>query len=395
MCFFSDLYQPIVYILGAMKPILSPDFIKNNFPTLQNMTYLNNAAMGIPPQRAISAMQKYLESRVEAKGNFEKTLEAFKKIRSNLALLLGGSTESYGFSPSTSHGLNTFAHGIDYPAGSNIVICDLEFPANYVPWQNAARVYGSELRVVRSKNGSVTHEDMAEKIDENTRVVAVSLVQFGSGYRTDVRRLARIAHEHGAYLVTDIIQAAGWQDIDLEKWDVDFAAAQAAKWLIGPIGAGFVYVKKDIIADVNPRFLGWWSVEKMHEFEYAERIANPDATKFEIGSPAMIAYVGFKESIKLLLEIPAGEREKAALDTGDYLRTRLSEINVEFYEFPEENLSPIVSCQPDNIEELHEELQKNNIHCSVRNGRLRVSPHFYNTQEDVDRLIEKMRRIDV
>ncbi|MHA1909093.1 MAG: aminotransferase class V-fold PLP-dependent enzyme [Candidatus Thorarchaeota archaeon] len=374
-----------------MTAVLNPDYIKDNFPSLQNMTYLNNAATGIPPQRTINAMQKYLENRVKAKGNFEETLEAFKNIRSNLALLLGGTTDSYGFAPSTSHGLNVFAHGIDYPTGSNIVICDLEFPANYVPWQHASKMYSAELRVVQSKDGRIVQEDLTDLIDENTRVVAMSLVQFGSGFRTDVNKLANLAHDKGAYLVADIIQAAGWQDINLEKWGVDFAAAQSAKWLIGPIGAGFVYIRKEILEEVNPRFLGWWSVENMNEFAYADRTPTTNATKFEVGSPAMIAYVGFKQSIKQLLEIPANERENAAIGTAEYLRTRLSEIGVEYYDFPEENRSPIVSCKPDNVEELNKELKKNDIHCSVRNGRLRVSPHFYNTREEVDRLIERMR----
>jgi selenocysteine lyase/cysteine desulfurase len=143
--------------------------------------------------------------------------------------------------------------------------------------------------------------------------------------------------------------------------------------------------------EVRPKFLGWWSVENMSEFGYSDRTPSSDATKFEVGSPAMIAYVGFKESIKVLLEIPAAERERVALETADYLRTRLSEIGVEYYDFPESNRSPIVSCRPDNVDELNKDLKKNDIHCSVRNGRLRVSPHFYNTREEIDRLIERLR----
>ncbi len=374
-----------------MSPTLNPDFIKEHFPSLQEMTYLNNAATGIPPRRTITAMQNYLENRVKGKGDFEETVAAFKKIRESLALLLGGNTECYAFAPSTSHGLNIFAHGIDYPAGSNIVICDLEFPANYVPWQHAAKMYNSELRVIKSRDGGITHDAISDIIDENTRLIAVSLVQFGSGFRTDVSKLAKLAHDNGSYLVTDIIQAAGWQNINLEKWGVDFAAAQSAKWLLGPIGAGFVYIRKEILDDVNPRFLGWWSVEDMHDFNYADRVPSKGATKFEVGSPAMIAYVGFKQSINFLMEIPAEERERVALDNARYLRTRLSEIGIEYYEFPETNQSPIVSCKPENVEELNEELKKNDIHCSVRNGRLRVSPHFYNTHEEIDRLIENLR----
>ncbi|MDF1538147.1 MAG: aminotransferase class V-fold PLP-dependent enzyme [Candidatus Thorarchaeota archaeon] len=374
-----------------MESIIDPAYVQKHFPTLADMTYLNNAATGIPPQVTIAAMKEYLDNKIKAKGSFEKTLESFKEIKSNLANLLGGESANYGFAPNTSGGLNIFAHGIDYPRGSNIVICDLEFPANYIPWQNAARMYGVELRVVESEKGLVSHDSFVEKIDENTRVVAVSMVQFASGFRVDISRLAKAAHEKGAYLVADIIQAAGWQDIDLPKMDVDFAAAQAAKWLIGPIGAGFVYVKKEMIPEINSRFLGWWSVENMNEFGYSERTPASDASKFEAGSPAMIAYVGFKESLKVLLEIPSQDRERAALDNADYLRQRLAEIGVEYYEFPDENRSATVSCTPDNVEELNKDLYKNNILCSVRNGRLRVSPHYYNSREEIDRLIEKMR----
>ncbi len=374
-----------------MEPIIDPEYVKKHFPTLADMTYLNNAATGIPPQTTIMAMKEYLDSKIRAEGSFEETLEGFKEIKSNLANLLGGESDNYGFAPSTSGGLNIFAHGIDYPNGSNIVICDLEFPANYIPWQNAARMYGVELRVVKSENGQVNHDAFLEKIDENTRVVAVSMVQFASGFRVDINRLAKAAHDTGAYLVADIIQAAGWQHINLPKMDVDFAAAQAAKWLIGPIGAGFVYAKKEIIPEITTRFLGWWSVENMNEFEYSERIPTSDASKFEAGSPAMIAYVGFKESLKVLLEIPSKDRERAALDNADYLRQRLAEIEIEYYEFPDDNRSAIVSCTPENAEELNKDLHKHNIHCSVRNGRLRVSPHYYNSRKEVDRLIERMR----
>ena len=395
--FFSDLYQPIIYIRRAMKPILSPDFIQTNFPSLQNMTYLNNAASGIPPQATIDAMKNYLDGRVKAeslselKDNFEVTLEGFKKVRNRLAALLGGDSACYGLAPSTSGGLNIFAHGIEYPEGSNIVICDLEFPANYVPWQNAARLYRAELRVVKSENGGIDQQELEESIDENTRVVAVSLVQFGSGYRTDVKKLARLAHDNGAYLVSDIIQAAGWMDIDLPKLDVDFAAAQAAKWLIGPIGAGFIYAKKEVIPQIDTRFLGWWSVQDMKKFEYAQRVPFSDAKKFEVGSPAMIAYVGLRQSLRVLLEIPAKEREQAAVDNANHLRKLLSERSIEYYDFPDENLSPIVSCAPRDVEELNKELNKNHIYCSVRNGRLRVSPHFYNTRTEIETVVEMMR----
>ena len=363
-------------------------FVEEHFPTLQDMVYLNNAATGILPILTVEAMKDYLDKRSKAEGNIEETEKELDTIRERLAKLLGGKASQYGFVPSTSGGINAFAHGITYPSGSNIVICDLEFPANYVPWQNVSRHYDVELRIVKSVDGAVPLDSFKELIDENTKIVAVSLVQFGSGFRTDVAKLAEHVHRHGGYLVADIIQGAGWIDIDLANARVDFAAGQAAKWLVGPIGAGYAYIRESIIDEVKPRFLGWWGVENMEEFEYTEKKILGDARKFEVGSPALISYVGFSKSLKILLELESRDREHAALENADSLRKKLGERGIEYYDFDERNKSPIVSCAPPNVEELQKKLHKKKIHCSVRNGRLRVSPHFYNTHAEIDTLME-------
>jgi len=355
------------------------------------MTYLNNASTGIPPLNTINAMKEHLDNKVEAIGKFEDTLNAFKEIRQHLAMLLGGDYSQYAFVPSTSEGINSIAHSIDYSPGSNVVICDLEFPANYVPWQNASKLYDFDLRVVKSKDGAVTLDAFKEQVDENTKVLAVSQIQFGSGFRADLHQLKKLAHENSALLVADIIQAAGCFDTDLAKIGVDFATGQAAKWLLGPVGAGYIYVGQSVMNELNPRFIGWWGVENLMEFGYFERTPLPDARKFQVGSPAMIAYVGLQESLKTLLRIPGKNRESVAMDNADYLRKRLSEINVPFYDYGPTHNSAIVSCEPQDVENLQKELLKNKIHCSVRNGRLRISPHFYNNRDEIDRIIEHMR----
>jgi selenocysteine lyase/cysteine desulfurase len=374
--------------LLIMTDLIDPDFISEQWPTLKEMTYLNNASTGIPPLDTFNAMKKQLDNRARVIGKFEDTLARFKEIRQHLAMLLGGDYSQYAFVASTSAGINSIAHSIEYPAGSNVVVCDLEFPANYVPWQNASKLYGFDLRVVKSKDGAVSLDAFKEKVDENTKVLAVSQIQFGSGYRADLNQLARLAHDNDALLSVDIIQAAGCFDTDLEKIGVDFATGQAAKWMLGPIGAGYIYVGKSVMAELNPRFIGWWGVEKLMEFGYFERIPLPDARKFQVGSPAMVAYVGLFESLKTLLKIPGKTREAAALDNANYFRKRLSEIDIPYYDFGLDHNSATVSCKPDKVEDLHKELVKKKIHCSVRNGRLRVSPHFYNNHDEIDRIIE-------
>ncbi|MGY5852268.1 MAG: aminotransferase class V-fold PLP-dependent enzyme [Candidatus Thorarchaeota archaeon] len=372
-------------------PDIDRGLITEQFPTLASMTYLNNAATGIPPQKTVESMTQYLRNHTEAIGKFQDTLKLFKEIRQNLAKLLGGDYSQYGFVPSTSAGLNSFAHSIDYPDGSNIVLCDQEFPANYVPWQNVCRLRNVELRVVRSVDGAIPIDAFKEQIDERTRVVAVSHVQFSSGFKTDLKELANFTHKHSGYLVSDIIQSAGWSNIDLVGLNVDFATAQSAKWLIGPVGGGFVYVRKQIIDKLRPTFLGWWGVKNLMEFGYAEREPLEDARKFQVGSPAVVAYVGFAESLKILLSIPADVRERTAISNATYLRQRLSEIGIDHYNFGTENNSPIVSSIPADVEEIHKQLVEKKIHCSVRNGRLRVSPHFYNTHAEIDTLVDTLR----
>jgi selenocysteine lyase/cysteine desulfurase len=374
-----------------MTDLIDPEFISEQWPTLSEMTYLNNASTGIPPANTFNAMKQYLDNKAIAVGKFDDTLKSLKEIRENLALLLGGDYSQYAFVPSTSSGVNSIAHSIEYPTGSNAVLCDIEFPANYVPWQNASKLYGFDLRVVKSKDGAVSFDAFADQVDDNTKVIAVSQIQFGSGFRVDLAKLSKLAHDHSALLAVDIIQAAGCFDTDLVKLGVDFATGQSAKWLLGPIGAGYIFVSESVIDELHPRFIGWWGVENLMEFGYFERKHLSDARKFQVGSPSIVSYVGLLESLKTLLQIPGENRERVAMDNADYLRKRLSEISVPFYDFGPDHNSAIISCQPQNVEDLHKKLISKRIHCSVRNGRLRISPHFYNNHEDIDKIIEYMR----
>ncbi|MHA2134661.1 MAG: aminotransferase class V-fold PLP-dependent enzyme [Candidatus Thorarchaeota archaeon] len=378
------------FLTSCMPDRIDPDFVAARFPTLSSMTYLNNAATGIPPKAAVDAITEFLINRTKAIGDLEATLNLLKEVRQLLATTLGGDYSSYGLAPSTSHGINSVAHSIDYPEGANVVLCDLEFPANYVPWQNLCRLHGLELRVVKSDTGRAPLDSFKEQIDDATRVVAVSHVQFGSGFRTDLHGLARAVHDVGGYLVADIIQSAGWADLNLVKEDVDFAAGQSAKWLIGPIGAGYIYVSKEVMDQITPRFLGWWGVEKLTDFGYSERVPFPDARMFQVGSPSVMSYVGMKESLTVVNEIPSETRERVAVGNADYLRKRLTEVDIAFYDYGSQSNSAIVSCEVQDVENLSKKLIGAGIHCSPRNGRLRVSPHWYNTQEEVDRFVESL-----
>ncbi len=365
--------------------------IEQEFPALSSLTYLNTAFAGLPPKSTVEAMYQYMHDRMHVRWSFEKTFEIVDSCRELLTRFLGGDASEYGLVASTSAGLNAIAQAIEYPEGANIVLCDLEFPANFLPWQSVCRQRGLELRVVRSEDGAASAEQFAELIDDRTRVVAVSHVQFGTGYRVDLEVLARTVHEVGGVLVSDIIQSAGWMDMDLDKMGVDFAAAQGSKWLLAPNGTGFVFARREAMREVTPRLYGWWSVEDMLDLKYGEKRPAGDARVFQLGMPALVTYVGLVRSLRLLLDIPAAEREGLAMGLAAHLRDALTDMGVEYYDFGPDGYSPIVSCAVQDAKALKERLRAHSVHCSVRQGRLRVSPYIYNDREDIEKLLDALR----
>lgn len=367
--------------------LIDRELVDELFPALKKVAHLNNAGVSIPPVTAKKAMMEYFEKRMAGKFNVQGVMAKFMEFGKCITGLLGGGMQNYAFMPNTTCGINAIANSIEYPPGSNVVICDLEFPANYIPWLNLEEYFDVEIRLVKSENGAAPVDKFVELIDEQTKMVAVSHVQFGTGYRIDVKRLAKEVHEVGGYISLDIIQSAGSIDFKIPDLDVDFAAGQATKWLLGPIGAGFLYVRDGLLQEVKPRYMGWQGVKDTENFTFREIEPAGNATKFQLGSPAMICYWGLVESLNVLLKFGGEAREKAALGNARYLRQRLDEEGFNHLDFKPENRSPIVSCEVNDAEALNKKLWKQQVVCSVRDGRLRVSPHFYNTRDHIDKLM--------
>ncbi len=254
---------------------IDDSFLDTHWPCRHVVANLNNAGEGTPPVLAIDAMTAYLKDKVEGNVSLKDIITMLDDVKVKLSQLMGGRPLDYAFMPNTTEAINAAAHAITYPPGSNVVLCDLEFPANYIPWQNLRQFNDVDVRVVHNVNGQVPVDAYAEKVDANTRAVAVSHVQFCNGYKSDIPALARLAHEHDAYLVVDVIQSAGVIDFDVDKMGADFIAGQATKWLLGPIGAGFLYVKPALQQEMSPRYAGWWSVEDVENFSFKDRQLAP------------------------------------------------------------------------------------------------------------------------
>ncbi|MHA1792552.1 MAG: aminotransferase class V-fold PLP-dependent enzyme [Promethearchaeota archaeon] len=368
------------------------DLIKNQFPSLENITYLNTSSEGIPPVVCLEEINRYFKTRLDGTSIFQEVIDMFKDVRGLLSKLLGGLPGNYSLITSTTDAINAAAHSIKYPPGSNIVLCDLEFPANYIPWFNLKNFKDVEVRVVKSQNGAVFINQFENLIDHQTVFVAISHVQFSSGYKVDLRKLTNIAHERGALVLADVIQSAGAIDLNLKKIGVDFAAGQATKYLIGPVGAGFLYVSDACLENVMPIYAGWWGVEDGENFGFFERKLLPDARKFQTGTQSIISYFGFKESLRLLLELGNETRQNLAMECANYLRKRLQEENIKYLAFSPDNSSHVVSCEIKSLDNSFKTLIKSKVYTSKRNGRLRISTHFYNKKEDIDKLLDILTR---
>ncbi len=366
--------------------------IRRMFPVVKNKIFLNHAAMSPLPKPAIRAMQNFIKE-------FSQTAtvrrEDFDEPKKSFAELVGTTKDEIAFVTNTSTGLNIAAHMLEYPSGSNIVTTDLEYPSVVYPW--LGQRLGAEVRYVRSVNGKILLNDVEKAVDDNTVALAISHVEYANGFRHDLHSLAEIAHEHGAYFIVDAIQSAGVIPIDVRRDDIDFLTAGCYKWMLGPAGAGFLCVREELIEEFEPPFIGWASVKpevfKTMDFWdiWTLKLAET-ASRFEVGCPSLYSVLGAQASVQLLLSIGISNIRKRVLTLTSRLIEAIKELGLQL-QTPEapKCRSGIVNFLITKPEERVERLNREGMIVSARAHGIRVSPHFYNTEKEIDQLVEELR----
>jgi len=366
--------------------------IRENFPIVRNKIFLNHAAHSPLPKPVADAIVRYVKEASEqwfSEINFEEAKGLFAK------LINAKRKEEVAFIPNTSTGLNIVANMLEYNENSNIVTTDLEFPSVVYPWLK--RKLNVKVRYVKNSSGKILPEAVEATVDENTVAIVVSHVEYANGFRNDLKALAGIAHKNGAYLVVDAIQSAGALTIDVVKDDVDFLCTACYKWMLGPSGIGFLYVREELIENFEPPFVGWASVKpevfetvdfwNIWSLEFSET-----ASRFEVGGPSVIGIVGAIEALKLLLNFGIENIERRIFELTYYLIERIKEQGWQL-QTPEEKRwrSGIVNFLIDKPQEMVTRLAEKGIVVSARTNGIRVSPHFYNTKEEIDKLVEECK----
>lgn len=386
-------------MLPAHDAALGPRLVGNAdaFPILRSWRFFNHAGVCPLPAVAADALRRYAD---EASGS--AYLDAvwhrdIARLRGVLAGLIGAQADEIALVKNTSEGLATVALGLEWSPGDRIVTTGIEYSSNMYPWMDVSRRLGVELAVVparrRDDGAVVVSEDelLAELDKPRTRLLTVSHVQFATGQRMDIERLGEACRRRGVLFCVDAIQSVGILPVDVGRAGVDFLAADGHKWLLGPEGAGFLFVRKAVMEQLRPPELGWASVHRPFAFGTYDLTLKPDASRYECGSLTVPAFLSLLASAELLAGVGIDFIARRLRELGDHLTAGLRDKGYTVVSPREDDRWSGSVCfirqGLDVAAEAQRLRQHHRIEIVAREGRLRASPHFYNTADELDRLL--------
>lgn len=376
-----------------------PPLDRSQFPVTAAHRYLNHASAGVLSRAAIEAGTGFLgeHARLGALGYADWDARV-EDVRATAARLLGVAASDLAFVKNTTEGLSFVANGLDWRPGDRVVLADREFPTTAYPWLSQ-RDRGVTVDLIEPVGAGWTLplERFAEELRAApTRVVAVSWVQFARGFRVDLAELAALCHEHGALLCVDAIQGLGVRPAELAAWGVDFAAADSYKWLLGPFGTGVLYVapdRRDLLRPLEP---GWASVADRDRYDRLDLVYDDSARRFEGGTLTTEAIVQMGASMELLLAAGIDAIWHHVDGLLDHLVERVGETSATVLsDRSPAGRSSVVTLGVDGHDPARvvEGLQARGVVCSARGGGVRVSPHGYNTVDEVDQLVDALVQV--
>jgi selenocysteine lyase/cysteine desulfurase len=362
--------------------------------------YLNHASNGPLHELVVKELHNVANSQIngDVDVSWDIITEGFKEIRYPISKLIHSQENEIALTSTTSHGIALILESLDWsePSKCGIIIDDLEFTSNSFAYQQIQKKFGVKLHVIKNKSGMLDLTDYEQILnEEQIKLVGVSHVQFTNGFKINIEKLHELTRKNESLLMVDAIQSCG--SIDIKSSDTDFMAVGSYKWCLGPFATGFVFINNEIQKDLEPIFVSALSDKNILDFVHHEFHPYDDAKKFQsIFNPNFLA---MGKSIEILNSVGLPTIENQIYKLTDYLTERLSQIPgivVESYR-SDENRSGIVKASSNNPIELQEIVkrmkEKYNIVISFRNNGLRISPHFYNTFEEIDHFISTLKTL--
>jgi selenocysteine lyase/cysteine desulfurase len=371
------------------------DELRALFPVTEHAVYLNHAAVSPPPIPTIEAVQAQLKDVAEnGSVNYRSWVATKERARKLAADMIGARPDQIAFMRNTSDGLSTVANGLKWRAGDNLVTFQHEFPSNIYPWLRLREAYGVEVRMCEERDGRIDLAEMIDLIDGQTRVVAISQVQYASGFRADLERLGRAARARDALLVVDVIQAMGVVPTNVERDLVDVAAAAGHKWLLSPEGVGILYLSDRASERIIPTLVGWISVPEPEDYSNFDQPWNRGALAWETGTAPTALIHGLEASLRFLTDTGVERIASYLEQLTDYLCEKLGGRDYQIVSSRRAGeKSQIVSIRHQggwNPMALYSHLKRRNIVTAPRGDGLRIAPHLYNTTAEIDELVNNL-----
>ena len=368
--------------------------IASEFAIKKNRAYLNNASIGPCSKRVFNAVTGFMRDvEREGRNNYPSWCKyADRTVKAKIAKLIGAKRDEIAFVKNTTEGILIVANGLDWRAGDNVIVPSIEYPSNVYCWMNLKR-RGVEIKWYEARDGRLLPEDLEALIDRRTRLVTVSAVQFSNGFRQDLAATSEICERHGVLLNLDAIQHVGSLEMDVGRYKLDYVSVGGHKWLLGPIGTGFFYCRAGSMDQIHPANIGYHSVDKPEDHMDYDLTFRNDAGRFEEALVNFPGIYGLDAALDMQLEIGPKAIEKRIKALGDYAIERLQSKGCRIVSSLKDNeRSGMVSFVHPTVpaETLERRLMKANVDVAVRDGRIRVSPSFYNDESEIDRLVREL-----
>jgi selenocysteine lyase/cysteine desulfurase len=371
---------------------MDPTRFRDHFPVTRRWAFLDHAAVAPLSGPARDALVEWADDLVHNGVLSEpRWLRRLDEIRAQFARLLGADPLDVAFIKNTSEGVGIVAEGFPWRPGDNVVTSEEEYPANLYPWMNLAS-RGVEVRRVSSRQGRIELDDLVAALDARTRVVSLSFVEYSSGFRNDLAAIGEICQSRDIRFFVDAIQGLGVLPLDVSKLGVDYLSADGHKWLLGPEGAAIFWIRRERVEELHAVGVGWHSVVGAWDFARIDFQLKPHAGRWESGSLNMAGIAALGASLDLLLQMGIDAIRDRVLALTDYLSEKAARAGWAVYSSRRDaDRSGIVSLlvpEGRSPASVVKGLRQQGVVVNHRAGRLRVSPHGYNTFDEIDRLVE-------
>lgn len=375
--------------------MLDPSLLAREYGYLDDVVFVDICSVAMPPRRVREAYGSFMDDYVRAygRGLIESSWNIVEEARGNLSRLVNGKVQEIAFTKNTCEGISILASGFSFEPGDNVVVCDQEHPSNMLPWINA-RQRGVELRVVTSVGPTISVPEIIALTDSRTRIIAISAAQFSTGFLVDLALLGSECRSRGIHLAVDAIQVLGRIPIDVQRLGIDYMSAGGNKGLLGTLGSGVVYCRSDLAEMITPPYAGYQSV--INSVSPPATVTNfedvnwhSSAQRFESGNLNFNGIHAMSLGVSLILELGLPNIAQWTRALEDYVRAELIPLDLDVINLPDAHRSGTICI---NISTAHQEsiatvLLEHGVFATVRAGTIRISLGFYNTFEQMDRLI--------